>query len=115
MKHPSIEDPINHLDIGYKESIVALLLLVQVGKCSCRKAATLLMEEHNKAFVSYAEQLDKLDVHEAIALSEHLACSLGNIVRFDTIGATRRDHAETAIQALQEWKANKQLSTKATQ
>ena len=51
MEHPSIEDPINHLDIGYKESIIALLFRVQTGQCSCRKAASLLMEEHNKAMI----------------------------------------------------------------
>ena len=62
MKHPSIEDPINHLDIGYKESIIALLFRVQTGKCSCRKAASLLMDEHNKACISYAKQVDKLNV-----------------------------------------------------
>jgi len=107
MKHPSIEDPINHLDIGYKESIVALMFRVQSGQCSYRKAASRLMEEHNKAFVSYAKQIGKLDLHEAIALAGHLASSLGNIIQFDTIGSTRRDHAESAIQALQEWKANK--------
>ena len=55
---PCITDPINHLDIGYKESIISLLFLVQGGRCSCRNAATLLMNEHNRAFVSYAKEIE---------------------------------------------------------